>query len=121
MELILNPLKEKINVSPEDKTEVNLVEFWKNFLKLLQFRAGNLTDREIDLMAYILSEKEQDFIRENKVAKTNYYALVKRLEDKGYLQDGKVHNQLTALQGFINSGKHNVTFILPFKIKLDGT
>lgn len=121
MEIKLNPLKEKINVNPEDKTEVTLVEFWKMFLKLLQFRVDVLTDREIDLMAYILSNKQEEFIRDTKVAKTNYYGLLKRLNEKGYLEDDRVHPRLAAIQSFINTGKHGVTFILPYKIKLDGT
>ena len=117
MELKLNPLKEKINVNPEDKTEVTLVEFWKMFLRMLQFRADVLTDREIDLMAYIMSNKQEDFISEQKIAKPNYHALIKRLNEKGYLLEGSVHPKLSTIQNFINTGRHDVTFILPFKIK----
>ena len=131
--LRLNLLNGKNNDSPVYKTEE---EFWKMYVTILNVNNIGLTEKEIDVMAYVLSCDPYASMFKGKRAKmvcekmgfgeVRLHQLIKSLEAKGIIyntgehkRDYLPHNSIRKLQLYIKDNFKNldsIDLLLPFKL-----
>lgn len=124
MNLKLNPLNDVINIEQDKVKEVSQLEFWKFFIKLLNLRIDTVTNKEIDFLAYfILYDGDLKKVsEESKIVLSNCYALLKRLQEKSFINkdDNSLSDRLGKFIKFVRkvNEKEDMVFeiVMPLKV-----
>lgn len=119
MNLTLNLLNSKTN--SDEKISINEETFWEFYYTFLNIGRKILTPSEINFLALFTVNPDMEYIIEKtKMQKSNYYTMLKRLQDKKMIEKTndvyELHFTIKKLKEYLTKNKPSVTFTFPFEI-----
>lgn len=118
MNLKLNLLNSKVN--NEELVVTDLYDFWRYYFHLINIDR-KMTGNEIDfLSAFCIDSSMKYIIDKVGLLKPNYYSMLKKLTEKGFLvkvgDDYKLHMNIEKLRDYIEKNHPDITFNFPFRL-----
>lgn len=122
MNLTLNPLNSKTNSN--EKIDINEVTLWEFYYYFINLKKRVLTASEITFLAYFTVDSDIEFICDKlKMQKSNYYGMLKRLKEKGFIdkidEGYQLHFNIRKLKEYLHKNKSDITFTFPFTVNYD--
>lgn len=118
-----------MNKSLESYKEINELDFWYYYLRLVNINSPYLSDREMDLFGYLLSLEYgkplfewgdlPKYSKALNISKQHVYELKKSLIAKEYLIDDEfisISKNFTPFQNYVKRKGDVITFTFPYKL-----